>query len=412
MYDIGFQNLSRMLMSGMPIKVLVLDTQVYSNTGGQACTSGFISQVADMTPYGKAWKGKEEVRKEMALIGLAHRTSFVLQSAISNLSHLLEGYIDGLNSRRPALFNIYAVCQPEHGVPDDASTAQSKLAVESRAYPLFVYDPDKGDTLAACSSLEGNPALDSDWPSYTLSYVNENGKLESTELPFTFADFAATEGRFRKHFKKAPPETWTDDMLPVAEFLELAEDDRDGKFPFILTVDSKNRLGRAIVSQELIKSCEERRQFWRQLKGVCGLDNQIDVDALIQQTKRDMAQRLTSSLLALAGSADSADLFGVSTPSGATAGIAPASASNADYEPVWVETPECTTCDECININPKIFAYNADKKAVVINPQGGPYKDIVKAAEKCTAGCLHPGTPFNPNEPGLDKLLKRAEKHQ
>ncbi|MBI5109809.1 MAG: 2-oxoacid:acceptor oxidoreductase family protein, partial [Rhodocyclales bacterium] len=50
MYDIGFQNLSRALMSGMPIKILVVDTQVYSNTGGQACTSGFISQVSDMAP--------------------------------------------------------------------------------------------------------------------------------------------------------------------------------------------------------------------------------------------------------------------------------------------------------------------------------------------------------------------------
>ena len=74
MYDIGFQNLSRAMASGMPIKVLVLDTQVYSNTGGQACTSGFISQVADMTPYGPAMKGKEEIRKEIALIGMATAT--------------------------------------------------------------------------------------------------------------------------------------------------------------------------------------------------------------------------------------------------------------------------------------------------------------------------------------------------
>jgi pyruvate-ferredoxin/flavodoxin oxidoreductase len=54
MYDIGFQNLSRLMMSGKPIKVLVVDTQVYSNTGGQACTSGFIGQVSDMAPYGSA----------------------------------------------------------------------------------------------------------------------------------------------------------------------------------------------------------------------------------------------------------------------------------------------------------------------------------------------------------------------
>jgi pyruvate-ferredoxin/flavodoxin oxidoreductase len=48
----------------------------------------------------------------------------------------------------------------------------------------------------------------------------------------------------------------------------------------------------------------------------------------------------------------------------------------------------------------------------VIDPKGGSYQDIVKAAEKCTAGCIHPGTPWNPAEAGLEKLLKRAAKYQ
>jgi pyruvate-ferredoxin/flavodoxin oxidoreductase len=89
-----------------------------------------------------------------------------------------------------------------------------------------------------------------------------------------------------------------------------------------------------------------------------------------------------------------------------------ARAAPASYEPVWIDTPECTACDECTDINPKIFVYNDQKLATVLNPGGGPYRDIVKAAEKCTAGIIHPGTPFNPNEPGLDKLIKRAEKYQ
>jgi len=88
----------------MPVKILVVDTQVYSNTGGQACTSGFIGQVADMSPYGKKDHGKKEIRKEISLIGMAHRSAFVAQSAISSPTHLIESYIDGLNSRRPALF--------------------------------------------------------------------------------------------------------------------------------------------------------------------------------------------------------------------------------------------------------------------------------------------------------------------
>jgi pyruvate-ferredoxin/flavodoxin oxidoreductase len=200
MYDIGFQNLSRALASGMPIKVFVVDTQVYSNTGGQACTSGFIGQVSDMAPYGPAWRGKEETRKEMALISMAHRTTFTVNGAPSHYTHLIESYIDGLNSRRPALWNLYAPCQPEHAIPDDASERQSKMAVESRAYPLMVFDPDAGETWEQCLSLEGNPALDEDWPTYTLSYEDEDGNKGSMELPMTFADFALTEGRFRKHF--------------------------------------------------------------------------------------------------------------------------------------------------------------------------------------------------------------------
>ncbi|EHQ52810.1 pyruvate flavodoxin/ferredoxin oxidoreductase domain-containing protein [Ectothiorhodospira sp. PHS-1] len=435
MYDIGFQNLSRALMSGMPIKVLVVDTQVYSNTGGQACTSGFISQVSDMAPYGKAWKGKEEIRKEISLIGLAHRTSYVMQGAISHVTHLLESFIEGLNARRPALFNVYAVCPPEHGVGDDVAFAQSKLAVESRAYPLFRYNPDKGVTFRECCTLEGNPAIDQDWPTYTLKYQEEDGGEATMELPMTFADFALTEGRFRKHFRKAPVETWNDDMVPMAEFLTLSEDEREGRFPYVWAVDAKNRLTRVLVSEELVRSAEERLEFWHQLKGLLGLDHEVvDVDAVAAQTRADMAQRLSSALLSLVsgeGAAKLADTLQAPVPAPVVIPAAPAAPAPAvsaapvngsngnghaaqgnglEYEPVWVETTECTACDECVQIAPGVFAYDDNRQAVVTNPQGAPYKDIVRAAEKCTVMAVHPGTPFNPNEPDAEKLMKRAMK--
>jgi pyruvate-ferredoxin/flavodoxin oxidoreductase len=94
----------------------------------------------------------------------------------------------------------------------------------------------------------------------------------------------------------------------------------------------------------------------------------------------------------------------------ATVGAAPAAANAEGYEAVWIDTPECTACDECININPKVFAYNETKKAVILDPKAGSYLDIVKAAEKCTAGVIHPGTPWNAGEPNLDKLTARAAK--
>jgi len=231
MYDIGFQNLSRMMMSGKPIKAFIVDTQVYSNTGGQACTSGFIGQISDMAQYGKAYQGKEEIRKEMGLIAMAHRTTYVHQSAISNMTHLIEGFIDGLNARRPAIFNIYAPCMPEHGIADDLADQQSKLAVESRAYPVYRYNPDAGVTMEECLDLEGNPAIDDDWPTYTLNYVDEDGKQASMEMPLTFADFAVTEARFRKQFRGAPRDTWNENMVPLAEFIAMPEEDREDLFP-------------------------------------------------------------------------------------------------------------------------------------------------------------------------------------
>ena len=406
MYDIGFQNLSRALMTGMPVKIMVVDTQVYSNTGGQACTSGFISQVADMTPYGKKGRGKKEIRKEISLIGMAHRSAYVAQSAISSPTHMIESYIDGLNSRRPALFNIYAVCPPEHGVGDDTSVERSKLAVESRAYPLFRYDPDQGATFSECVSLEGNPELEADWPRYTLAYQEEGGGEQSMPLPLTFADFALGEGRFAKHFRKAPPDTWNDDMVLLADFLQLAGDDRDGKFPYIWAVDKKQRLMRVLVSAELVSSCEERLQFWQQLKDVAGLNTPaVDEAAIADSARAELLGRISASLAQ----------FGAVAPLSAEvqAGVqaAPQGAGPDGYEPVYIDTPECTACDECTKLAPKTFAYNADKKATVINPQGTKYADLVKAAEKCTAGCLHPGTPWNMNEPNIDKLIARAAKY-
>jgi pyruvate-ferredoxin/flavodoxin oxidoreductase len=405
MYDIGFQNLSRALMTQMPVKIFVVDTQVYSNTGGQACTSGFISQVADMSPYGKKDHGKKEIRKEISVIGMTHRSAYVMQGAISSPTHLIESFIDGLNSRRPALFNIYAVCPPEHGVGDDTSVQQSKMAVESRAYPLFRFDPDAGTTFSECVSLEGNPDLDAEWPTYTLEYKDEEGNVQKMELPMTFADFALTEGRFAKQFRKAPPETWNDDMVPVAEFLKLSADERDGKFPYIWAVDKKQRLMRVIVSAELVNSCEERQQFWQQLRDVAGLNKEaVDTEAIAEQARAELLSKISASLAT----------FGTGIPVDAPAAAAPVAVKAAGpdgYEPVYIDTPECTACDECTKLAPKTFQYNADKKAIVVNPQGNKYADLVKAAEKCTAGCLHPGTPWNMSEPGIDKLMARAAKY-
>jgi pyruvate-ferredoxin/flavodoxin oxidoreductase len=415
MYDIGFQNLSRAMMSGKPIKILVVDTQVYSNTGGQACTSGFIGQVSDMAQYGKVQQGKQEVRKEIGLIAMAHRTTYVLQSTIAHANHMIEGFIEGLMARRPALFNLYTSCQPEHGIGDDMGHHQAKLAVESRAYPLYRYNPDHGKTPQECFDLDGNPAVYQDWPSYQLTYL-EGGREKTLELPLTFADFAMSEARFRKHFRMAPPDTWHDDMLTLADFMQLAEDEREGKYPYIWTVDKRQHLSRLLVDSTMVKSCEERRDFWVMLKATAGVfppeaDSAADVAT---RTRQEVIRNIASGLMKLAeggdvaAGADSAALDSVIASSSEPA--APAAAGEAYMAP-WIDTEDCTACDECTNLNGAIFAYNESKKAYIKDALAGPYRDLVKAAEKCTAQVIHPGTPKDPGEKDLDKWIARGARY-
>jgi pyruvate-ferredoxin/flavodoxin oxidoreductase len=427
MYDIGFQNLSRAMMSGKPIKVVVVDTQVYSNTGGQACTSGFLGQISDMAQFGKAIKGKEEARKEIGLIAMAHRTTYFMQSTIGHANHMIEGFVQGLMSRRPALFNLYTSCQPEHGIGDDMGRHQARLAVESRAYPLFRYDPDRGETIAECLDLDGNPALDLDWPVAKIQY-EERGRQKEMEIPTTFVDFAVTETRFRKHFRKVPRDAWNDDMVLVSTYLDLDEDDREGKIPYVWALDAKRQLSRLLVAEPMVNSAAERQAFWVMLRDLAAVEEAPAVvgEAEIEsRVRQEVVQKIASGLMGLVSGNQALDIGavlesapvsqGTSPPSLAAVEtgpppVPPPAAPSGEYMAPWIDTEECTACDECIIINPQIFEYNADKKAVIKNAEGGPYRDLVKAAEKCTAQVIHPGLPRDRSAKDIGKWIKRGEK--
>ena len=191
MFDIGFQSLSRLLASGMNVKVFVLDTQVYSNTGGQASTSTFTGQNTKMSVHGKQLGGKQERRKEIAQIAMMHPRTFVAQTTCAHTNHFYKCILGALEFDGPAVVNCYTTCQPEHGVADNMAFDQARLAVDTRAFPLLVYDPRKGETIKKRLSLQGNPATKEDW------WKNpKSGELVD------FIDFCRSEGRFVKHFDK------------------------------------------------------------------------------------------------------------------------------------------------------------------------------------------------------------------
>ncbi len=189
MLDIGFASLSRMLSSGMDIKVLVLDTQVYSNTGGQSSTGTFQGQGTKMSPFGKTEMGKSEARKEVANIAMMHPNIYVAQTTAAHMNHFYRVVMEANAYKGPALISVYTTCQPEHGVGDHEAAQRARAAVDSRAFPLMIYDPRKGETFRERLDLKGNPTVNDDW------YINPK-----TKETFTFIDFARGEGRFAKHF--------------------------------------------------------------------------------------------------------------------------------------------------------------------------------------------------------------------
>src|SRR5438874_7573007 len=191
MFDIGFQALSRLFASGMNVKVFVLDTQVYSNTGGQASTSSYTGQNTKMSVHGKTVDGKQERRKEIAQIAIMHPYTYVAQTTCAHINHFYKSVLGALEFDGPAIIACYTTCQPEHGVADNMAGEQARLAVDTRAFPLLIYDPRKGNTIRDRLSLQGNPAMKEDW------YTDPKSKQV-----VDFIDFARSEGRFSKHFDK------------------------------------------------------------------------------------------------------------------------------------------------------------------------------------------------------------------
>jgi pyruvate/2-oxoacid:ferredoxin oxidoreductase beta subunit len=130
---------------------------------------------------------------------MAHGEAYVAQVSPSNLNHFLRTIVEANEYPGPAVVIAYTPCQPEHGIADDASTAQARLAVESRAFPLFTYDPRRGASVAERLSLQGNPAIRDDWAK------------APDGTPIDFLAFARSEGRFAPHFGG--------DGTPTAEIL-------------------------------------------------------------------------------------------------------------------------------------------------------------------------------------------------
>ena len=137
-YDIGFSGLDHVLSTGENVNILVLDTEVYSNTGGQKSKSSPIGASAKFSI-----KGKTTGKKDLAMQAIAHGTAYVAEIAMGhNDVHALKTILEAEAFPGPSIIIAYSHCIA-HGYDMCHGNSQQDLAVKSGYWPLFRYNPLK-----------------------------------------------------------------------------------------------------------------------------------------------------------------------------------------------------------------------------------------------------------------------------
>ena len=422
---------SQLLSSNRPVKLLVLKQGVSAAAGGFA------------------------YRQELGAMAIAHRNAYVLQSASVAPGKLVEGFREGLGNYAPALFYIFLPTGDEQTL--SGPNLWTSAAVEGREFPGFVYNHEQGARWGSRFNILHNPQPEDDFPLHRLVFQNEKGEEGTLELPFTFADFAAQDGHYAGQFHLVPPEFWTDDFVPLGDYLKLPPAELYAKVPYIWVVDEQNNLQKAAVAWPLVLTCQERLDFWHFLQENAGVHSYhveqatgrlrqeleaefskktadlqaahaAELDKAKEEEGRVAMERLAAVLLDL----DTSELVTTAptpkpqnlktskpkTPEPKTSepdSLQPEAPKQEEEEILslgepWIDTPLCTSCNDCININKRLFGYDANKQAFIADPKAGSFRELVLAAEKCPVSIIHPGAPVNPDEPGLAELVKRAEK--
>ncbi len=136
-YDIGYGGLDHVLASGEDVNILVLDTEVYSNTGGQASKSTSLGAVAKF-----ASGGKPRPKKDLGRMAMAYGNVYVAQVAMgANDSQVVKTFIEAEAYKGPSLIIAYSHCIA-HGIEISKGLTQQRLAVESGYWPIYRYNPE------------------------------------------------------------------------------------------------------------------------------------------------------------------------------------------------------------------------------------------------------------------------------
>ncbi|MBC8523092.1 ferredoxin [PVC group bacterium] len=383
-------------------------------------------------------------RIELAYLAVAHRKTFASQVSIAHPSHMIDSFVAGMSSTRPTLHTIASEVTHPLG-----AWLEGNAAIESRACPLLRYDPSKGRSWAERFDLLDNPQPEHDWPICHGTV----GELDLT-LSFTFAHCALLNPDMHKYFSLLPDGLDSNDLMPIEEWLHLSTEESIHAIPYLWAADIDGAIHRVVVARAVTDVCKERLDYWNTLRELAGIENEhvrlalenervsfsSQLDTLqetlttehtaeiesIRTTASQVAMQQLAQVLLSGGAVmpmasvptmQAAPPPAVPSTNGAipsdTASAEPADAAaeepeSEDLGEPWIDSPICTTCNDCMSINAQVFAYNDDKQAYIKDATAGTFDEIVRAAEICPARCIHPGSPLSASETGLPELIQRA----
>lgn len=389
--------MTELLAAGLPIKVLVQTDDVLEPA---AVVEGHVAL---------GWRARQLVNTAISLTDV-----FVLQGGVSQTAALRGALLRGLQYNGPALFSVFSGVNGHTG--DLPAYLVAAAAVESRAFPTLIYDPSAGATWAARLNVKGNPRWGDAWPVHALTYEDDKVQSFSAQVAFTLADFMALDDRFFDSFAVVPRSDWNDGMIPLAKALESDARGLPTQVPCITLIDEQHSLQRAVVNVRTMLETRRCAAMWHSLQELGGIHNS-HAEYLLEQERQAQAAAAAAAAAVGAAPVANATAAPASSPSSAEAIAAPQKApaaaaaapeSNGHGDAPYIESERCSTCNECINRNAKMFQYNANKQAFIADVEAGSFRQLVEAAEGCQLSIIHPGKPRNPKEPGLEELLTRA----
>ncbi len=370
----GADDLYELLCAGAPVKVVLQSDDLIEE-----------ASVATHAPSIGA--------RARAIVGMAIGTgeAYVVQSAASNLLKVCGPVLAALHHPGPALISVYTgAASACDALPPYLLAA---AAMESRTFPAFAFDPAAHGDEPSPFTLLGNAQPEADWPVHRLEYEDHEHQRVSEAMAFTAADFLACDARCAGALA-APRKSAASRHVPFAEWLDSEGDDVHAS-PCIRMVDDNDELHELLVGEPLLSQARRVRDAWRLLRRLAESGRRI--------VEVEVPVAAPASAPEAPKPAEAAKPAEAPKPS---AEPAPAAAPASD-DP-YIETPRCTTCEECMHVNNRLFAYDANKQAYIADLSAGTYKDLVEAAESCQVSIIHPGKPRNPNEAGLAELLERA----